>query len=81
MDLERAAMIGQKTEKELSAKSLGIRAAGLRDSLRLLLLPTMPIDALDDEQIASQGLALAQVLLDLRAVRAEIAAINRHIGA
>lgn len=80
MDLERAAMIGQKTEKELAAKSLGIRAAGLRDSLRLLLLPTTPVDALDDEQIASQGLALAQVLLDLRSVRAEIAVINRHLG-
>ncbi|EHJ46348.1 hypothetical protein DFW101_0331 [Solidesulfovibrio carbinoliphilus subsp. oakridgensis] len=80
MDLERAAMIGQKTEKELAAKGLGIRAAGLRDSLRLLLLPTSPVDALDDEQIASQGLALAQVLIDLRAVRAEIAAINRHLG-
>ncbi|WP_300160106.1 hypothetical protein [Solidesulfovibrio sp.] len=81
MDLERAAMVGQKTEKELAAKGLAIRASGLRDSLRLLLLPTTPVDALEDEQIASQGLALAQAIMDLRAVRAEIAVINRHLGA
>lgn len=80
MNLERAAMVGQRTEKELAVKSLGIRAAGLRDSLRLLLLPTLPVTALDDEQIASQAVALAQVLLDLRSVGAEIAVINRHLG-
>ena len=80
MDLERAAMVGQRAEKELAAKGLAVRAAGLRDSLRMLLLPTLPVSALDDEQIASQGLALAQVVLDLRAIQAEIAVINRHLG-
>jgi hypothetical protein len=80
MDLERAAMVGQRAEKELAAKGLTVRAAGLRDSLRMLLLPTLPVSALDDEQIASQGLALAQVVLDLRAIQAEIAVINRHLG-
>lgn len=81
MDLERAAMVGQKTEKELTAKGLAIRASGLRDSLRLLLLPTMPVEALEDERIAGQAMDLAQALIELRAVRAEIAVINKHLGA
>ena len=80
MNLERAAMIGQRTEKELAAKGLDVRASGLRDSLRLLLLPTVAPDALDDEQIASQAVTLAQTLVELRSVRAEIAVINRHLG-
>ncbi len=80
MDLERATMIGQRTEKELAAKGLGLRIGGLRDSLRLLLLPTLPDEALDDERIAVQAVDLAQALIDLRAVRAEIAVINSHLG-
>lgn len=81
MNLERAAMVGQKTEKELAAKGLAIRASGLRDALRLLLLPTTPVEALEDERIAGQAMDLAQTLIDLRAVRAEIAVINKHLGA
>ncbi len=81
MDLERAAMVGQRTEKELAAKGLGLRIGGLRDSLRLLLLPTLPDEALDDERIAAHGLDLAQAVIALRAVRAEIAVINKHLGA
>ncbi len=81
MDLERAAMVGQRAEKELAAKSLVLRASGLRDSLRLLLLPTLPEDALDDARIAAQAIDLAQAVIDLRAVRAEIAVINHHLGA
>lgn len=81
MDLERAAMVGQRAEKELSAKSLILRASGLRDSLRLHLLPTLPVDALDDERIAAQAIDLAQAVIDLRSVRAEIAVINKHLGA
>lgn len=81
MDLERAAMVGQKTEKELTAKGLAIRASGLRDALRLLLLPTTPVEALEDERIAGQAMDLAQTLIELRAVRAEIAVVNKHLGA
>jgi hypothetical protein len=81
MNLERAAMVGQKTEKELTAKGLAIRAAGLRDALRFLLLPTLPVEALEDEQIAGHAVDLAQAVIELRAVRAEIAVINRHLGA
>ncbi len=80
MDLERAALFGQRAEKELTAKSLGLRAAGLRDSLRLLLLPTLPVGSLDDERIANVSLDLAQTVIDLRAVTAEIAVINGHLG-
>jgi len=80
MDLERAAMVGQRAEKELAVKSLILRISGLRDSLRLLLLPTLPEDALDDERIAAQALDLAQAVIDLRGVRAEIAVINHHLG-
>lgn len=81
MDLERAAMVGQRTEKELSAKGLAIKASGLRDSLRLCLMLTLPVAELDDERIASQALELAETVIGLRAVRAEIAAINHHLGA
>jgi hypothetical protein len=81
MDLERAAMVGQRTEKELSAKGLAIKASGLRDSLRLSLLLTIPVEALDDERIAAQALDLAQTVMDLRAVTAEIAVINKHLRA
>ena len=80
MNLERAAMVGQKTEKELMAKGLAIKASGLRDSLRLALLVTTPVDALDEERIASQALELSETVIALRAVRAEIAVINKHLG-
>lgn len=80
MNLERAAMVGQKTEKELTAKGLAIKASGLRDSLRLSLLLTTPVEELNDERIASQALELAETVIGLRAVRAEIAAINKHLG-
>lgn len=81
MDLERAAMVGQRTEKELSAKGLAIKASGLRDSLRLSLLLTIPVEALDDERIASQALELAKTVIGLRAILAEIAVINKHLRA
>jgi len=80
MDLERAAMVGQRAEKDLAAKGLRIRASGLRDSLRLLLLPTLPVDAIDDEQLASQAVSLSQAVIELRAAEAEIAVINHHLG-
>ena len=80
MDLERAAMVGQRAEKDLAAKGLRIRAAGLRDSLRLLLLPTLPVDAIDDEQLASQAVSLSQAVIELRATEAAIAVINHHLG-
>lgn len=80
MNLERAAMVGQKTEKELTAKGLAIKASGLRDGLRLSLLLTTPVEELNDERIASQALELAETVIALRAVRAEIAAINKHLG-
>jgi len=80
MDLERAAMVGQRAEKDLAAKGLRIRASGLRDSLRLLLLPTLPVDAIDDEQLASQAVSLTQAVIELRATEAAIAVINHHLG-
>ncbi len=80
MDLERAAMIGQRTEKELALKGLAIKAAGLRDSIRLSLLPTIPVEGLADERIASQAVELADTVISLRAIRAEIDAINHHLG-
>jgi len=80
MDLERAAMVGQRAEKDLAAKGLRIRASGLRDSLRLLLLPTLPVDAIDDEQLASQAVSLSQAVIELRATEAAIAVINHHLG-
>ena len=38
------------------------------------------VDAIDDEQLASQAVSLSQAVIELRAAEAEIAVINHHLG-
>jgi len=71
---------GKLLEKEHEAKTARLRMDGLVISLRDLLDPTDPVDALDTEQIADQALALRGLAIDLSGITAEIAKIKKLIG-
>lgn len=71
---------GRKYELELKIKDLETRADGLVRSLRNNLDPTLPVHRLPGDIIASEGMALASVLIDLHASREELAKVRELLG-
>jgi len=80
MDRERLQYQGRLREKELEAERLALKARGLRDSLRLHLDPFAKVEEIEAEIAFQEMTDLARTVLDLRAVRAEIAAVKKALG-
>ena len=77
---ERLKHQGRLAEAELDARRTEISVRGLITSLRNLLDPLENIEELCAEQIADQGLRLADLLAEYGRKRAEIAAIKKALG-
>ncbi len=80
MHEERLKFQGRLAEAELEAKKAEIVAKGMINSLRNLLDPFEPVEDLSGEQIADQAMRLANLLIDYREKRAEIALIKKTLG-
>lgn len=80
MNEERAKYMGRRAEAELRAKDLRVACDGLVTSLRNNLDPTVPVERLWGDVIASQALDLSNKLIELEAVLSEIARINDILG-
>jgi hypothetical protein len=71
---------GRRAELEMSIKTLEVRAAGLVRSMRNNLDPTVPVHTLPGDIIASEGVQLGNVLVDLDAARRELAQVRDLLG-
>jgi len=80
MDRERLQYQGRLREKELEAERLGLKAKGLRDSLRLHLDPFDRIEEIDVALAYGEMGDLAETVLKLKEALSEIAAIKRALG-
>jgi hypothetical protein len=77
---ERAKYLGRKAEKGLRLSELRTSCDGLVAALRDNLDPTLPVEQLPGEIIASQAVELANKILEMLAVRREIARIEEVLG-
>lgn len=77
---ERVMFKGHLAEKEQEAKSLAVRIAGLRDSIRMILDPFEPIPDLKADVAAEQAVELASHHIRYMELRQEIVAIEKALG-
>jgi hypothetical protein len=80
MDAERAKYLGRLEEKKQAEHSLSVEIDGLIDALRFEIDPTVDPAILNGERIANQGLQLSNKLIELEAVRQEMAKIRKILG-
>jgi hypothetical protein len=80
MSTERLVWQGQKQEKQQAARRLELGIGSLRNELRSILNPHMPVYEIDQERLAALAFELADKVIRFRQVRAEIAAIKQSLG-
>lgn len=71
---------GRLAEKELEAKKLALRMAGLRDAVRNALDPFESPEDLKADQAADQALELATVQIAYKECLEEIRALKKALG-
>ncbi|MBI9092289.1 MAG: hypothetical protein JEZ12_24000 [Desulfobacterium sp.] len=81
MDFERTQYMGQREQKKLELKKLELSIKGLKESIRTQLNPFITIEEIDQEVVAAQAFDLAEKVIKYKALVAEIAAINKALGA
>lgn len=77
---ERLRYEGRLAVVERQIAEMRLRLTGLRDSLRHLLDPFDPAEALDGELIASQAVEFGRVQTELVELTKQAAAIKRALG-
>jgi hypothetical protein len=77
---ERLKFQGKLLEKDQEKRLLEVQVSGLVRSLRDLLDPTEQQEDLRDQEIADQALRLANTVITLRHVNAEMREIRHLIG-
>jgi hypothetical protein len=80
MNTERLVWQGQKQEKQQQARRLELSIGSLRNEIRTNLNPHLPVHDIDQERLAAQAFELADKVIRLRQLRAEIAAIKQSLG-
>ncbi len=79
-DQERLKYEGRLAVVDRQIAEVRLKLAGLRDSLRNLLDPFDPAEALAGEHIASQAIEFARVQTELAELCRQAAAIKRALG-
>ena len=77
---ERLIWQGQKQEKIQAAKKLEMSITTLRQDIRTILNPFVPISDIDQEMLTNQTFELADKLIQYKQLCREIAAINDSLG-
>ena len=80
MSEERLRFQGRLAEKEQEMKSLIVRIAGLRDSIRIMLDPFGPLPDIKADVVAAQAVELANHHIRYMELRQEITAIEKVLG-
>jgi hypothetical protein len=77
---ERLKQEGRLLENEEKERALELKIKGLINSIRDLLDPFEKLEVLKCDIAVEQTIELAQLQIDYKEVREEIAAIKRHLG-
>lgn len=77
---EREKFMGRLEEAKLQAKSLKLKAEGLRDSVRDHLDPFEEVFDLKLDVVATQALELAELQIQHKAVSEKIKALEKSLG-